>query len=514
MVNYVGDGNPNVYTGTNAADTLDGQGGADNLRGLAGHDSILGGEGNDILRGDGGRDTLLGGTENDFLIDFEDDDRDLLDGGDGNDTVYARGKDDAIGGGGTDLLILYLTNLIGVDANLSSYTPGGSISVGAITFSGFESGGIGLSEGDDRLVAPSAPFVIVGAAGNDTLIGTGGGDDLSGGRDAVNDADVLRGEGGNDSLDGGRGDRLFGGGGTDDFSLELEHFESGGSTDPFDVDFSTLPTGGVVNVGYGGALSGLETGRVFFGSGDDKAELGLADITINGGGGNDTISGGDGDDVMTGAAGNDVLRGGLGEDEARYEFADAAVVIDLNLTGWQAASGAGQDLLSAFEHLYGSHFDDRLTGNAAANRLVGESGSDTLIGGQGDDILIGYTSELAAADGDRMTGGAGRDTLTGDFGDDVMVWSSVAHTTAAAADLITNLNDGDVIHLEDIDADTTVAGNQAFTIVASLSGAAGQLARVYNGSSTEFRMDVNGDGTADGIIEASGDHAAHDDFVL
>ena len=520
MVNYVGDAGANNYTGTNVEDTLDGQGGADWLNGAGGHDSVIGGEGSDTLYGSYGRDTLRGGTETDLLYSWpdEDDDRDVLDGGDGDDFVSSAHKDNAIGGAGTDHIFLRLWDLASVDADLSSYTSGGSISVGAITFSGFERGLIELTDRADRLVAPNAAeFRIEGLRGSDTLIGAGSDDWLSGGVHGSDDLDVLRGETGNDTLIGGLGDRVYGGDGTDTVILNMqESLEEGGVlvTDPFDVDLRVLSGGGVANLGYGGALAGVETGRIQFASGADKIQLGLATIIIHGGPGNDTIIGGDGNDVMWGDEGNDVLRGGAGVDQVDYSSSQRGVVVDLNLTGWQNVSGKELDMLTGIEDLVGSYYKDRLTGNAADNRLVGGGGEDTLVGGQGDDVLIDYIPGFTWAITDRLIGGAGQDTLTCFGGDDVMVWASVAHTAAKAPDLITDLSDGDILDLQGIDANTAAAGDQAFVLVDAFTGVAGQLVRHFDGASTYFLMDVNGDTEADGIIEATGDHSAHDDFVL
>jgi hypothetical protein len=118
------------------------------------------------------------------------------------------------------------------------------------------------------------------------------------------------------------------------------------------------------------------------------------------------------------------------------------------------------------------------------------------------------------AGADRLSGGAGQDVYEGGVANDILVWSTLGHTSIAAPDQINGLEAGDVLHLKDIDADATTGGDQAFTVVGALTGVAGQLALVYDGLRTQFRMDVNGDGTADGLIEAAGDHTGHTEFVL
>jgi Ca2+-binding RTX toxin-like protein len=129
----------------------------------------------------------------------------------------------------------------------------------------------------------------------------------------------------------------------------------------------------------------------------------------------------------------------------------------------------------------GSH----LKGGGGNDTLIGGAGNDTLEGGEGNDILIG---------------GAGADILFGGNGADNFVFKSVADSRPGMEDTIVDLKFPDVsqqshIDLSAIDANTHVAGDQAFTYIA---GAA------FNHTAGELRFsdhllqgDVNGDGTAD-----------------
>jgi Ca2+-binding RTX toxin-like protein len=310
-------------------------------------------------------------------------------------------------------------------------------------------------------------------------------------------------------LDGGQG--AF-----DRFELSLY-----AETADYDIDFGPLFTGQTVFLGDGGRVVRCELGTLNLGLGDDRVKTGssaLANgIIVNDFGGNDTLIGGDGNDTLSGGAGNDVLRGGagLGRDIASYQLDTGPVTIDLNVAGFQDTGGAGLDSLNGIEDVWGTSADDRLTGDGGDNRFDGYGGADTLIGGAGDDTLNGGTSGFDfASDPDRLTGGVGKDLYFGGGGADVMVWGAVGHSTVAAPDEIQQLEAADVLHLGGIDADTTTAGDQAFTIVGALSGAAGQLAVVFTAGFTEWRMDVNGDGTADGMFRAFGDFTGHAEYVL
>jgi len=69
-----------------------------------------------------------------------------------------------------------------------------------------------------------------------------------------------------------------------------------------------------------------------------------------------------------------------------------------------SATGWGTDRVEGFEDVWGSSFDDTLSGDAAANTIFGSGGRDSIFGVAGDDNLVGGRGEDAA------DGGAGTDT--------------------------------------------------------------------------------------------------------
>ncbi|MES2985202.1 MAG: hypothetical protein V4735_08460 [Pseudomonadota bacterium] len=109
--------------------------------------------------------------------------------------------------------------------------------------------------------------------------------------------------------------------------------------------------------------------------------------TLSGGNGDDTLDGGIGDDLLTGGAGADSINGGDGNDTVSYAASTAAVTVNL-VTNAVSGGDATGDTVASIEHVIGSGFNDRLTGNALANRLDGGAGNDTLIGGAGDDSYV------------------------------------------------------------------------------------------------------------------------------
>ena len=120
-----------------------------------------------------------------------------------------------------------------------------------------------------------------------------------------------------------------------------------------------------------------------------------------------------------GGDGADTLIGGTGLDIAVYTDAAAGVTLDL-ATGGTSGEAAG-DTFSSIEWVFGSDFDDDITGDSAANRLEGRVGDDTLDGGAGNDRLLGGDGNdfIMGGDGvDTIFGGEGSDTLEGGAGND------------------------------------------------------------------------------------------------
>jgi Ca2+-binding RTX toxin-like protein len=124
-------------------------------------------------------------------------------------------------------------------------------------------------------------------------------------------------------------------------------------------------------------------------------------------------------------------------------------------------------------------------------RLIGGAGNDTLTGGAGADTIFG------ARGGDIMTGGAAADRF---------VYTAIDQSTTVLGvgqDTITDLGRGaDLIDLSAIDANTVLAGDQAFSFIGTAAfSAAGQLrATSAGGSDWLVEADIDGNGIADFAI--------------
>jgi Ca2+-binding RTX toxin-like protein len=283
--------------------------------------------------------------------------------------------------------------------------------------------------------------VLGGGAGDDTLYGAGGADRLTGN----GGHDVLSGDAGNDTLSGGAGeDYLLGGAGNDSLDggadADWASYEDATAAVKVDLNLTTAQNT------LGGGTDTLKNIENLYGSAFNDTLLGngLSNY-LHGGAGADSLFGANGDDHLDGGAGNDTLNGGNGDDVVSYENGIVGgVTLDLNLTTAQANGAHGTDTLISIEAIWGSGYDDKLTGNTADNYLYGGAGNDLLKGGAGADVLDGAT------DNDTIVGGAGADDLTGGAGDDLFqfangdsgVFNSLGGVAAGTADTINDFAGG------------------------------------------------------------------------
>lgn len=190
--------------------------------------------------------------------------------------------------------------------------------------------------------------------------------------------------------------------------------------------------------------------------------------------------------------GNDILIGTSSDnDTISYANAHAGVKVSLAITVRQNTTGAGRDTLTSIENIIGSKYNDTLKGNSKTNILNGGAGNDKLNGGPEADILIG---------------GLGADTLVGGAGTDTFLYTAINQSTAGTTnrDSIANFVSGlDKIDLSVIDANTSVAGDQAFIFIGNAAfTVAGQVR--YSGGLLQANVGgANGNG-ADFSITLTG----------
>ncbi len=348
---------------------------------------------------------------------------DTINGGTGNDTINpGLGENMVEGGSGNDLLILNYSANTYPGNTFSFYTPGlkteltlgrrggwtGNYYVykdanGAwdrVDFYDIERFQITGTNYNDIILGGSNNDTITGGAGMDTLDGGGGIDTVSyagsafavnvnltlgtpsGGdaaRDVISNFENLIGSANNDTLTGSDRDNIISG------SAGADSLDGGAGIDTLSYETSSA----AVNVN-------LTTNR--FSDGDAAGDQGFNFENLIGSAFNDTLTGSGGDNIVSGSAGADSLDGGAGIDTLSYETSSAAVNVNLATNRVSGGDGTG-DVISNFENLAGSVFNDTLTGNNAVNIVNGGGGNDLIQGGAGRDVL---------------DGGAGNDTLSYD----------------------------------------------------------------------------------------------------
>ena len=423
---------------------LEGQGGNDQLRGGDGNDTLLGGDGNDYMTGGSGNDSLVGGNGGDTADYFFSDTS--------NSIVVDLTAGTATGGGGNDTLS-GVENVNGSDYNDT---------ISGDTFANVLEG----RGGNDSLSGLGGSDTLMGGAGNDTMDGgvvldrinyndinvasyasaTGGvtinlsgitGDGSTGSGTASGDASVgtdtlininfIQGSGLNDTITGSS-------------ALIFEQIEGGAGNDTLDggAITDTLNSDNSNRVSYQSAtvagvtvdfIAGTAVGAAGSNAGSDTI---VNFSRLRGSNFADTLLGSNRTDLtesFEGRAGNDSIDGRGGFDIARYDNANTAGVIASLVTGIVSNDGDGfTDTLVNIEGLYGSRFNDSLTGGNAANGVTvsdglaeifrGGAGNDTIDGGQGYD-RVDYTSSTAGVvvtlndtlDGSASDGLGGTDVL-------------------------------------------------------------------------------------------------------
>lgn len=450
--NVIGSERADTIVGSTVDNVLTGLGGDDNIQGGAGNDTIDGGAGNDTIQGGDGNDTLTAGGGVDLVY-----------GNAGNDRFYLlAGWNGGIGeaffgGAGIDTFDTSTVIFPGFDANVN-LQDGEFFDIDAPT-----SGPISLASVENAITG----------SGNDVVRGSGENNILSTGAGTDN----LSGLGGDDTLIGGAGaDILNGGLGIDTAS------------------YAGAVAGVVASLINPASNTGDAAGDTYF----SIEKLVGSDFNDNLSGDNSAniLAGGNGNDTLIGGAGADFLSGGAGFDAVSYFTATAAVAANLTNAASNTGDAAG-DTYDSIEYLFGSGFNDILSGNSVANLIRG---------GSGNDIIRGY---------------AGNDTLTGNSGNDTFAFNT-ALNAATNLDVITDFNvANDTISLENaiftaIGALGTLA---AAAFRANTTGLAGDASDriIYETDTGDLLYDADGTGATAGIQFArltSGLALTNLDFII
>ncbi len=392
---FTGGSGADALVGTAGADTIDGGGGDDAIEGGAGADAIDGGVGTDSLSYEGssagvtvdlaagtgvggdaegdtisGIETLTGSAHDDVLTG--DGGANVIDGGVGSDTIEGGAGADTLDGGTDTDTLSYSGSSGGVSVSLGSSSENLLTRSEALDNAAWTKSAVTATA--DVLVAPdgqtTADRVRETSA---TSVHRVGFDDLTVAADTVHTASV------HVKADGRTTGRLY-------------WADSGLTKGAYaDFDLSAGTIGAAVALGAGTALdSGIEalangwyrvwvTGKV-----DGVATAGTLSVVPTQSAGVTSYAGDTGKGLYVWGAQVSADAG-----IQPYVSTDTTAVVEG--TGAAEASGgdAEGDVVSNFENVTGSDFDDALTGDTGVNVLDGGAGSDVIRGGDGADTLIG-----------------------------------------------------------------------------------------------------------------------------
>ncbi len=425
-VTYSGTSQGNIMIAGAGNQTLDALAGNDSLDGGSGSDILLAGSGDDVLVHDAADSLISGGAGTDTLqisgagvtIDLTAIANSIITGiekidltGSGDNTLVTSADDVQALSTDTDTLIV--TGNVGDSVRLSGsgWEARGSELVAGITYNKFIGyatdgslvtvlGGLKMVKGDQ----------IVGAGGNDTLVGGTGSDDIQG-------------MAGNDSIDGGTGSDLLDGGADDD-------------TIVYDALDTTLGGGlgnDTLQLNTSGEIIDLqEAGRPATGA-LRPALSSFEVIDLNTSGANVLIL----DEAsLSGLAGSTLTVSGNASD---IVFVDGVLSSTLNLTG-----GVTQTALTR-----GTSGADTITGTSGQDAIKTDAGNDTVDGGLGADIIYtGIGDDRVSYDAAdlRVFGGTGTDTLVISAVDsDGGINATVAGTNSVAGDIDLTLVAGSIV---------------------------------------------------------------------
>jgi Ca2+-binding RTX toxin-like protein len=402
-----------------------------------------------------------------------------------------------------DTLDKPISDYIGTSSN-DNYSGGNGNDV---LYSGYGNDVLRGGRGDDRLYGEQNSDVLFGDDGNDKLYGGYESDELYGGTGndelyGQEDEDRLEGGAGNDYLDGGTGgDRMIGGVGNDTYIVDngKDVIDDQGATTDKDtvIVMATISYTLAANVenaelkdaSGAASLTGNTLNNDLTGNGSKNSlDGGAGNDVLDAGAGDDTLLGGEGTDILIGGLGDDSLSGGAGDDQVDYSSVKSK--LNINLTSGKA-SGIGTDTLTSIEDAVGGAADDVIKGNTMGNELTGGLGADQM-------------------------------SLGADKAVDLLIYRAVNESLAAQRDRISQfMSQQDKISLSGIDANSKVAGDQAFAFNGTTAQANAvwyRQADVDGDKKTNDLIiygDVNGNTTADFEIGLVGVTAiAASDFVL
>ncbi len=182
-------------------------------------------------------------------------------------------------------------------------------------------------------------------------------------------------------------------------------------------------------------------------------------------------------------------------------YADSSAGVGINLATGRGFGGSAEgDTLVGIENVFGSNFNDTITGTSGANQLHGGEGNDVIKGGGGNDFLDGGNGNdiLVSSiwNASTLDGGAGDDTFKGSGTADVLLGGAGSDTADFSHMSFVTITLGDPLPYWAGSEDP----HAQFISIENLTGAPGQDVLVGNGGSNVLR----GLGGEDNLIGGGG----------
>ncbi|MBD2691290.1 calcium-binding protein [Anabaena catenula] len=312
---------------------------------------------------------------------------------------------------------------------------------------------------------------------------------------------------GNDSFLGSASDDLFYG------SKGNDTINGGAGIDV--LTFQKFSQGVTVNLSTGKAITSYGTSVI------SNVE------DIEGSAYGDVLTGNAGNNQIQGFGGADTINGGAGFDTVVYF--DATSAVNVNLSTGVVTGGSGNDTLVSIERVFGSRFNDVLTGSAANESFLGGFGADTINGGGGIDtveygfvgsgVVVNLATGLASGSAgndiisnvenvtgsifnDTITGNAVANVLNGDNGNDVLNGGGGKDSLNGGAGNDTLTGAGTDNGVGSIDTFTGGSGNDRFILSSSTtafyndgnnsSSGLGDYALIKDFNSTQDKIQLEG----------------------
>jgi serralysin len=219
--------------------------------------------------------------------------------------------------------------------------------------------------------------------------------------------------------------------------------------------------------------------------------MGAGTDDVYAGPGNDTIDGGS----HTGLLGDKIHFGTFTDSFGNFTIVTQGVTLDLASTNPQNLGVYGVDTYLNFEDVWGASGNDHFSG-------TNSGGDDFMMGGPGQDVLIGDAGADYLDVGQSFSAPFGFDGEA-----DVVKYLRITDSTSDNYDEIFNFQNIaaggiDKIDLSDIDANTSMSGNQAFQFVgtAGFSQPGGEVRLANFDGATLVMVDNDGDSTAEMVF--------------